>query len=59
MLDIVMGRRPSDVKKYGTRGAVLIGKHYVKMGETTALSNKEYMDISGAHSVFICGKRGA
>lgn len=58
MLDIVMGRKPSEVKKYGTRGAVLIGKHYVKMGETTALSNKVYMDISGAHSVFICGKRG-
>lgn len=58
MLDIVLGRKPSDVKKYGNRGAVLLGKHYVKMGETTALSNPIYMDVSGAHSVFICGKRG-
>ncbi|MFA6089235.1 MAG: DUF87 domain-containing protein [Candidatus Woesearchaeota archaeon] len=58
MLDIVLGRKPSDVRKYGTRGAILLGKHYVKMGETTALSNPVYMDISAAHAVFICGKRG-
>lgn len=58
MIDIVAGRSPSDVKKMGTRGALLLGKHFVTMGQVTTLSNKIYMDISGAHVMFICGKRG-
>ena len=58
MYDIVVGRSKSDVEKIGTRGTILLGKHYVKMGQTTSLSNKIYMDVTGSHVVFICGKRG-
>jgi len=58
MYDIILGRNASDRKKYGTEGAILLGKQYVKMGQVTSLSNKMYMDIAGAHVVFICGKRG-
>ena len=39
MYDIVLGRTSSDVKKYGTKGAVQIGKQYVQMGQTSSLSN--------------------
>ncbi len=56
--DIVVGRLEKDRKKLGKRGTILLGKHYIKMGRTTSLSNPIYMDISGAHVVFICGKRG-
>ena len=59
MYDIIIGRSASDKKKYGTDGTIYIGKHYVKMGQTTSLSNKIFMDVSTSHVVFICGKRGS
>jgi len=58
MYDIVLGRSKHDIEKYGLRGSILLGKHYIKMGRSQTLSNKVYMDIAGAHVVFICGKRG-
>lgn len=59
MEDIVVGRSKDDLKKWGLKGTVLVGKHYISMGQTTSLSNKIYMDVAGAHVVFICGKRGS
>ncbi len=56
--DIIVGRSKADIEKYGTLGTIFLGKHYVKMGQVTALSNKIYLDVAGAHVVFICGKRG-
>lgn len=57
--DIVIGRSPSDTKKIGTLGAILLGRHYVQMGQTVSLSNRIYMDLTGSHVVFLCGKRGS
>ena len=59
MYDIIIGRDEEDKKKFGTEGTILIGKHYIKMGRTTTLSNKIYMDMIRSHVVFICGKRGS
>jgi hypothetical protein len=59
MYDIVLGRNKSDFQKFGTKGTIFLGKHYVKMGQTSALSNKVYMDVSTSHVLFICGKRGS
>lgn len=56
--EIVLGRDEVDRKKFGTRGTVLVGKHYVKMAQVTALSQPVYMDLNKAHVVFVCGKRG-
>jgi len=56
--DIIVGRLASDREKYGDKGIILIGKQYVKMGRVTSLSNKIYLDVAGAHVMFICGKRG-
>ena len=58
MYEIVIGRNKEDREKYGLQGTVLIGKHYVKMGQTTSLSNKIFMDVSRSHVVFVVGKRG-
>jgi uncharacterized protein len=59
VFDVIIGRSKKDVKKYGKEGTVLIGKQYVRMGQTTSLSNPVYMDVAGAHVVFIVGKRGS
>jgi len=58
MYDIVIGRTASDLKKFGTKGTILLGKHYVKMGRVTSLSNPVYLDMIKSHVVFVCGKRG-
>ncbi|MFW6230450.1 MAG: ATP-binding protein [Nanoarchaeota archaeon] len=58
MQEIVIGRSKSDLKKYGKRGTILIGKQYIRMGQSVTLSGEIYLDISGAHVIFICGKRG-
>ncbi len=58
MYDIVIGRDKSDLEKYGNKGTILIAKHYVKMGQSTSLSNNVYMDVTRSHVLFICGKRG-
>ncbi|MFH1510915.1 MAG: ATP-binding protein [Candidatus Woesearchaeota archaeon] len=56
--DIIIGRDESDRKEYGKEGTVMIGKHYVTMGQTTSLSNPVYLDAIRSHVVFVCGKRG-
>lgn len=58
MYDIVVGRNKHDLEKYGTDGTIFLGKHYVKMGRTTSLSNRVLLDMVRSHVVFICGKRG-
>ena len=59
MYDIVIGRDEADKKKFGSKGVILLGKHYVQMGRTTSLSNPVYLDVTRSHVVFICGKRGS
>jgi len=57
--EIILGREKKDQEKFGTEGAVLIGKHYVKMGAVTTLSQPIYLDLNKAHVCFVCGKRGS
>ncbi len=58
MYDIIIGRSEDDRQKFGSRGLVYLGKHYVKMGRTTSLANKIFLDVARSHVVFVCGKRG-
>jgi len=57
--EIILGREEKERDKFGTKGTILLGKHYVKMGQTTALSQPVYLDLNKAHVVFVCGKRGS
>ncbi len=57
--DVIVGRNESDMKKYGKKGLVLIGRTYVKMGRTTSLSNYIYMDVAKGHVIYVVGKRGS
>ena len=59
MYEIIVGRTEEDRRKFGTKGTFMLGKHYVKMGNTSSLSNKVLMDVSRSHVVFVTGKRGS
>mgnify|MGYP003395669593 FL=1 len=59
MYDIIIGRDQSDRDKYGTKGAIFLGKQYVTMGQTTSLSNNVYMDMIRSHVFLVAGKRGS
>ena len=59
MYEIIVGRDAEDRRKFGTKGMFLLGRHYVKMGRTTSLSNEVYMDVARSHVVFVTGKRGS
>jgi len=56
--DIVIGRSKHDKEKFGLDGTIFLGKHYVQMGQTVALSNKIFLDLIRSHVVFVAGKRG-
>src|SRR3990167_6568777 len=59
VFDVIIGRSQRDVEKHGKQGTILIGKQYVQMGQTVSLSNPVYLDVAGAHVLFIVGKRGS
>ena len=58
MYEIIIGRNEEDRRKFGSAAMFHLGKHYVKMGQTTSLSNDIYMDVARSHVVFVIGKRG-
>ncbi|MEM4336834.1 MAG: ATP-binding protein [Candidatus Woesearchaeota archaeon] len=57
--DIIIGRDEEERKILGNKGIIFLGKHYVKMGQVTSLSNNIYLDVAKSHVVFIVGKRGS
>ena len=57
--EIVVGREPSDVVKYGKKGCVYIGKHVVGAGLETHLTNPVLMDVVRPHITLVLGKRGS
>ena len=59
VFDVVIGRSKKELQKYDKEGTILLGKQYVEMGQTTSLSNPVYLDVAGAHVIFIVGKRGS
>ncbi len=59
MFDIIVGRSKKKVEQFGTKGAVFLGKQYIKMGQVSSLSNNVYLDVADTHAIFICGKRGS
>ncbi|MFH1823112.1 MAG: DUF87 domain-containing protein [archaeon] len=56
---IIIGRDESDKKRFGKEGLIYLGKHYVKMGQSTSLSNQILVDVARSHVILICGKRGS
>jgi len=57
--NIVIGRDEADKKRFGEQGTIFLGKGYVKMGETTSLSNNIFLDVLRSHVIMVSGKRGS
>ncbi|MBI5065469.1 DUF87 domain-containing protein [Candidatus Woesearchaeota archaeon] len=57
--EIVLGREKHEKEVHGIQGTILLGKHYVKMGEEVTLAQNIYLDVNKAHVVFVAGKRGS
>jgi uncharacterized protein len=58
MEDIIIGRDEEDKKRFGVTGTILIGKHYVRMGQNSSLANNVLIDMIKPHVIMLCGKRG-
>jgi len=58
MPQIVVGRDEEDLRKYGTKGAILLGKHLVGKGEDAHLTTPVLLDVLRPHVITLCGKRG-
>jgi DNA helicase HerA-like ATPase len=56
--DIIVGRDPEDLKKYGKMGCIFLGKHIVGKGNDYHLTNPVLMDVLRPHIILITGKRG-
>ncbi len=56
---IIIGRDRFDIKKFGDKGTVFIGKHIVGKGDEAHLTNPIHMDVIRPHIVLVCGKRGS
>jgi DNA helicase HerA-like ATPase len=57
--DIVVGRDPEDLEKYGKKGCIFLGKHIVGKGRDYHLTNPVLMDVLRPHIILIVGKRGS
>jgi len=59
MYEIVTGRSPKDLSKFGIEGTGYIGKHIVGTGNDAHLTNKILIDFLRPHVILIAGKRGS
>lgn len=57
--EIIVGREPAEIEKFGSRGCIYLGKHVVGRGEEAHLTNRILMDVSRPHVVLVLGKRGS
>jgi Holliday junction resolvasome RuvABC ATP-dependent DNA helicase subunit len=57
--DIIIGRDPQDLSKYGKLGCITLGKHVVGEGLDFHMTNSVLMDMIRPHVLLILGKRGS
>ncbi len=57
--EIIVGREPADIEKYGKRGTAFLGRHVVGTGFETHVANPVRMDVMRPHVMMIVGKRGS
>ena len=57
--NIIIGRNEKEQKELGMNGLIYFGKSYVKMGQTTSLSNYILLDVAKPHTILISGKKGS
>ncbi|MEK6906998.1 MAG: ATP-binding protein [Nanoarchaeota archaeon] len=57
--NVIIGRTEKEQKELGNKGLIFFGKSYVKMGQTSSLSNNIFIDVAKAHTILISGKKGS
>ena len=57
--DVIIGRNEKEQKELGNKGLIFYGKSYVKMGQTSSLSNNILIDVAKSHTILISGKKGS
>jgi len=57
--EIVAGRTPKQLEKYGLTGTIFLGKNYVSFDGSVSLANPIYLDVAGPHVILVSGKRGS
>ena len=57
--NIIIGRDDADREKFGDKGSIFIGKQWVKMGQTSSLSNNIFLDVNRPHVILVDGRRGS
>jgi len=57
--DIVIGRDPQAIRKYGKAGCGFLGKHVVGSGFESHVTNPVRVDLTNPHVMLILGKRGS
>src|SRR3990170_8674575 len=57
--EIIVGREPEDLHKYGKTGTIFLGKHVVGKGFEYHYTNPIMMDVLRPHVILITGKRGS
>ncbi|MBL7160112.1 MAG: ATP-binding protein [Candidatus Aenigmarchaeota archaeon] len=56
--EIIVGREPAEIVKYGKKGCGFLGKHVVGTGLESYLTNPVLIDLMKPHVMLIVGKRG-
>ena len=57
--DVIIVRNEKEQKELGNKGLIFYGKSYVKMGQTSSLSNNILIDVAKSHTILISGKKGS
>ena len=55
---VVVGRKPSVVREFGTRGTGFLGRVVLSKGDDPVLGRKVLVDLATSHVILVLGKRG-
>ena len=55
---VVVGRKPSTLREFGTRGTGFLGRVVLSKGDNPVLGRKVLLDLSTSHVMLVLGKRG-
>ncbi|MDN5367207.1 MAG: hypothetical protein PWQ11_618 [Candidatus Diapherotrites archaeon] len=55
---VIVGRKPSVVQEFGTRGTGFLGRVVLSKGESPVLGRKVLIDLATSHVILVLGKRG-
>ncbi len=55
---VVVGRKPSTLREFGTKGSGFLGRVVLSKGDNPVLGRRVNIDLSTSHVILVLGKRG-